>query len=88
MTRALESGGPSPEGAITKLVMADLFHEAASLMAGIVGSIMTYAEGDGAFASSINLTHRVWSIGGGTSEIKRTQIGERLLGLPRDPLLS
>ena len=88
VTRALESGGPSPEGAITKLVMADLFHEAASLMAGIVGSIMTYAEGDGAFAGSINLTHRVWSIGGGTSEIKRTQIGERLLGLPRDPLLS
>ena len=35
----------------------------------------------------LNLTHRIWSIGGGTSEIKRTQIGERILRLPRDPLL-
>ena len=88
VTRAVENGGPSPEGAITKLVAADLFHEAAAIMAGISGDQMVYVEGAGEFASSINLTHRVWSIGGGTSEIKRTQIGERLLGLPRDPLLN
>ena len=30
---------------------------------------------------------RCLTIAGGTSEIVRSQIGERLLGLPRDPLL-
>ena len=88
VSRAVEGGGPSPEGAITKLVMAELFHEAAAIMAVLGGEDVVYTEGDGAFAGNINLTHRVWSIGGGTSEIKRNQIGERLLGLPRDPLLS
>jgi alkylation response protein AidB-like acyl-CoA dehydrogenase len=33
------------------------------------------------------LMHRGMSIAGGTSEIKRNQIGERILGLPRDPLI-
>ena len=34
------------------------------------------------------LMHRGMSIAGGTSEIKRNQIGERILGLPRDPLIN
>jgi 3-oxochol-4-en-24-oyl-CoA dehydrogenase len=33
------------------------------------------------------LPNRAMSIAGGTSEIKRTQIAERILGLPRDPLI-
>jgi alkylation response protein AidB-like acyl-CoA dehydrogenase len=87
VSRAVEGGGPSPEGAITKLVMAELFHEAADILAATAGPDLVYRDGEAAFAAQVNLTHRVWSIGGGTSEIKRNQIGERLLGLPRDPLL-
>ncbi len=38
--------------------------------------------------SFLVLMHRGMSIAGGTSEIKRNQIGERILGLPRDPLIN
>jgi alkylation response protein AidB-like acyl-CoA dehydrogenase len=38
-------------------------------------------------AATLVLMNRAMSIGGGTSEIKRNQIAERILGLPRDPLI-
>jgi alkylation response protein AidB-like acyl-CoA dehydrogenase len=74
--RAVAGGEPGPEGAITKLVIANQGHEAA------------FMDGAGAFSNMIVLLHRAMSIAGGTSEIKRNQIGERLLGLPRDPLIN
>ena len=86
--RAVAGGGPGPEGAITKLVYGDGQQEAAEIGAALAGPDLSYVEGPlGAAASSI-LSSRVWSIGGGTSEVKRNQIGEYILGLPRDPLLA
>jgi alkylation response protein AidB-like acyl-CoA dehydrogenase len=41
----------------------------------------------GGMSNLLVLMHRGMSIAGGTSEIKRNQIGERILGLPRDPLI-
>jgi alkylation response protein AidB-like acyl-CoA dehydrogenase len=38
-------------------------------------------------AGTLVLLNRSMSIAGGTSEIKRNQIAERILGLPRDPLI-
>jgi hypothetical protein len=85
--RAVAGGGPTPEGAITKLVLSELGHEAAGILATASGPEGAFLDGAGAMSGMLVLMHRAMSIAGGTSEIKRNQIGERLLGLPRDPLI-
>jgi 3-oxochol-4-en-24-oyl-CoA dehydrogenase len=85
--RAVAGGEPGPEGAITKLVLSELGHEAVAILVELNGPDAAFLDGDGATAGSMVLMHRGMSIAGGTSEIKRNQIGERILGLPRDALL-
>ena len=84
--RAVAGGGPSAEGNITKLVLSETGHEAAAIMSELAGPSTAYLDGPGATAALMSLSHRGLSIAGGTSEIKRNQIAERILGLPRDPL--
>ncbi len=86
--RAVIGGGPGPEGNVTKLVLSEIGHEAAAIMAALGGPDTAYADGTGAVTAMMVLMHRGMSIAGGTSEIKRNQIGERILGLPRDPLIN
>jgi alkylation response protein AidB-like acyl-CoA dehydrogenase len=84
--RAVAGTEPGPEGAITKLVLSELGHEAAAILTELNGPDAIFMDGDAAMANMLVLMHRGLSIAGGTSEIKRNQIGERILGLPRDPL--
>jgi 3-oxochol-4-en-24-oyl-CoA dehydrogenase len=85
--RAVSGAEPGPEGAITKLVLSELGHEAAAVLTALNGPEAAYLDGPGAMSNMLVLMHRGMSIAGGTSEIKRSQIGERILGLPRDPLI-
>jgi 3-oxochol-4-en-24-oyl-CoA dehydrogenase len=85
--RAVTGGGPGPEGNITKLLLSELGHETAAIMAELAGPDGAFLEGKGATAAMLVLMNRAMSIAGGTSEIKRNQIAERILGLPRDPLI-
>ena len=85
--RAVAGGEPGPEGAITKLVLSELGHEAVAIQVELLGPEAALLDGQGAVAGNMVLMHRGMSIAGGTSEIKRNQIGERILGLPRDPLI-
>jgi alkylation response protein AidB-like acyl-CoA dehydrogenase len=86
--RAVMGGGPGPEGNVTKLVLSEIGHEAAAILAAVSGADTLYSDRAGAMVSGMVLMHRGMSIAGGTSEIKRNQIGERILGLPRDPLIN
>jgi alkylation response protein AidB-like acyl-CoA dehydrogenase len=56
------------------------------MLSELAGPDGVFLEGEGAMSGMLVLMHRAMSIAGGTSEIKRNQIGERILGLPRDPL--
>ena len=59
-------------------------HATRSRISGPAGAL---AEGQDAGVQQTEIFARCLTIAGGTSEIVRSQIGERLLGLPRDPLL-
>ncbi|MEZ5379187.1 MAG: acyl-CoA dehydrogenase [Acidimicrobiales bacterium] len=86
-SRAVAGGAPGPEGAMTKLILSEIGHEAAAILTELGGTDSLFMEGSGAMSNALVLMHRGMSIAGGTSEIKRNQIGERILGLPRDPLI-
>ncbi len=85
--RAVAGSEPGPEGAITKLVLSELGHEAAAVLTELNGPDAVFMDGAAGMSNLLVLMHRGLSIAGGTSEIKRNQIGERILGLPRDPLI-
>ncbi len=86
--RAVAGGGPGPEGAVTKLVLSENLEEASAILAALSGPETVFLDGAGAMSGRMALMHRAMAIAGGTSEIKRNQIGERILGLPRDPLIN
>jgi 3-oxochol-4-en-24-oyl-CoA dehydrogenase len=85
--RAVAGAGPGPEGNITKLLLSEIGHETAAIMAELAGPDAVFLDGPGAMGAALMLMNRAMSIAGGTSEIKRNQIAERILGLPRDPLI-
>jgi alkylation response protein AidB-like acyl-CoA dehydrogenase len=85
--RAVAGGAPGPEGAISKLVLTENLHEATAIGTALQGPDAAYMDGPAFMSNFLVLFHRGMSIAGGTSEIKRNQIGERILGLPRDPLI-
>jgi alkylation response protein AidB-like acyl-CoA dehydrogenase len=85
--RSIAGGEPGPEGNVTKLLLAEHLSERATLSAELLGPDVALASGPAKMAGFMVLAARGMSIAGGTSEITRNQIAERILGLPRDPLI-
>ena len=84
--RSLEgtATGPGPEASVRKLLGVEHDQRAQEIGLGILGRAGLADDGDAASWLYGFLANRCLSIAGGTSEIQRNVIGERLLGLPRD----
>jgi alkylation response protein AidB-like acyl-CoA dehydrogenase len=79
---------PGPEGSVAKLATVRLTAFAANLgveLAGLGGQAWDPDEKGGAWWARTALAAPGSSIAGGTSEILRNVIGERVLGLPKEP---
>ncbi len=81
LSRLGQGVSPGPESSLTKLLWTQMSQHQADTAMYLVG----------ADSSLANRWSRQWlwsraaSIAGGTSEVQRTIIGERMLGLPREP---
>jgi alkylation response protein AidB-like acyl-CoA dehydrogenase len=85
--RSIEGAGPGPEGNITKLKLAEHMGDGATIAAALLGPEVALGDGPGGLAGRMVMGARGMAIAGGTSEVTRNQIAERILGMPRDPLI-
>ncbi|MGV0786598.1 acyl-CoA dehydrogenase [Mycolicibacterium sp. XJ2] len=85
VTRAIAGSDPGPEGNVTKLLVAESGQRMTELAMELAGSAAVV--GQTPILTLAYLGNRAMTIAGGTSEITRNTIAERILGLPRDPLL-
>ncbi|MCV7285598.1 acyl-CoA dehydrogenase [Mycolicibacterium wolinskyi] len=85
--RSIEGAGPGPEGNITKLKLAEHMGEYAAIWCALLGPDVALMDGPAGIAAQMAMGARAMAIAGGTSEVTRNQIAERILGMPRDPLI-
>ena len=83
----MSGAAPGPEGSVNKVFNAEYNQRRSSFLVNASGaSAMAWDPGDNdaSHKSEVFLRARANTIEGGTSEILRNQIAERVLGLPRD----
>lgn len=83
--RSLVRDRPGPEASIRKLLGVEHDQRVQEFGLDLLGPAGTAIEGAAATWTFGFLANRCLTIAGGTSEIQRNVIAERLLGLPRDP---
>jgi alkylation response protein AidB-like acyl-CoA dehydrogenase len=84
----MQAGTSSPAASLGKLAMSGILHYAGHVQALLLGLEATLDGDDHLRARDANysqLNAYFTSIGGGTDQIQRNIIGERILGLPREP---
>lgn len=84
MSRLLDQPQPGPEGSMLKLFYSELSQRVSRVAMDIFGPAALNRKGGTAGSWGLEFLHSYSStIGGGTSEIQRNIVGERVLGLPR-----
>ncbi len=83
--RSVSGVEPGPEASVRKLLGGEHEQRVQELGLGLLGPEGATTEGDAEIWSRGFLSTRCLTIAGGTSEVQRNVIAERLLGLPRDP---
>lgn len=87
LTTTLKNGHPGPESSIDKLVVSELNKELSGFAIEIQGHQGVLWKDDASVDAQwqhLFLASFGQTIGGGTSEVQRNTIGERVLGLPKD----
>ncbi len=87
ITHTLKNGTPGPESSLDKLLVSELTKELFDFAMTIQGHAGVLTEEDALYDADMQnqyLASFGATIGGGTSEVQRNTIGERILGLPKD----
>jgi alkylation response protein AidB-like acyl-CoA dehydrogenase len=87
-TAVAQGRQPGPEGTVLKLVNSHQVEHVGSVLMSILGPVGMLAHDDapdGGFWQDMFLFQWSSRIGGGTENIQRNILGERVLGLPREP---
>jgi alkylation response protein AidB-like acyl-CoA dehydrogenase len=85
ISRTARSGVPGPEGSIVRLFHGELHQRVYQLALDVIGPDalrLTPVDGEGVWTGPY-LQSFAYTIGGGTTDIQRNIVGERVLGLPR-----
>ncbi len=87
-TAAAKGVAPGPEASVLKLLNSHQVEDVGSVLMSVLGAAATLWHDDapeGGFWQDVFLFQWSSRIGGGTEDIQRNIIAERVLGLPREP---
>ena len=87
LATVLQGGHPGPESSVGKLYWANWHRDFGELMVDVLGADALITRPDGSLNPMVRsfLNSRAETIYGGANEIQRNILGERVLGLPKEP---